>query len=101
MRNPAVLLGPCEGLGILLSDCLLDQIDAAAGGSAGFQSTSICKASSRSRRIASLRVILFSFAHASTRLIWSGGILRMTCGSFPVAGRPRLLGITFIDFFMI
>jgi hypothetical protein len=36
-----------------------------------------------------------ALAHFSRRFINSDGILMTTWGSFPVAGRPRLLGIAF------
>jgi hypothetical protein len=38
--------------------------------------------------------------HFTIALRMLAGIRSTTCGSFPVAGRPRFLGITFIDFFM-
>ena len=46
-------------------------------------------------------MVALAAAHASTSAIIAAGILDVTCGSFPVAGRPRLfLGDTFIDFFI-
>jgi len=57
---------------------------------------------STSLRNASDRVVLFAPAQVSTSAISAGGMRAATCGSFPVAGRPRLfLGATLIDFFMI
>src|SRR5438876_128620 len=54
------------------------------------------------RRNASERVVSFAAAQASTSAISAAGILDVTCGSRPVAGRPRLFfGVTFIDFFII
>jgi hypothetical protein len=52
--------------------------------------------------MASERDVSCAAAQASTSAIIASGILCVTCGSLPVAGRPRVfLGGTFIDFFMI
>jgi hypothetical protein len=57
---------------------------------------------STSRRNASDLDVSLAVAQASTSAIIWVGILDVTCGSRPVAGRPRLFfGVTFIDFFMI
>jgi hypothetical protein len=58
--------------------------------------------SSTRRRIADERVAPFAVAQASTWSINGCGMREVTCGSRPVAGRPRRLffGVTFIDFFM-
>jgi hypothetical protein len=45
--------------------------------------------------------VSFIVAQASTSAINAAGIRDVTCGSRPVAGRPRFLfGVTFIDFFI-
>jgi hypothetical protein len=54
--------------------------------------------SSTSRRIASERPILLALAHASTSATIASGMRAVTCGSRPVAGRPRrFFGVTLID----
>jgi len=51
-------------------------------------------------RNASDRVVSFAAAQASTSAIKADGIREVTCGSRPVAGRPRFFfGVTFINFF--
>jgi hypothetical protein len=48
-------------------------------------------------RTADALVWPFFFAQASIARVNSGGIRMPTSGSLPVAGRPRFLGISFID----
>jgi hypothetical protein len=83
---------------------------AARSGETGFvRGGSSCAAGtlsaySRRRRIASEREpSACAIAQLSIDRISSGGIRVETCGSFPVAGRPRprFLGVTLIDFPMI
>jgi hypothetical protein len=57
--------------------------------------------SSTSRRIASDRLVSFAAAQASTSAINAGGIRAAMWGSLPVPGRPRFLGATLVDLFMI
>ena len=47
--------------------------------------------------MASDRPSSLTSAQSSMREMSSGGIRIFICGSLPVAGRPRLLGVAFID----
>src|SRR5665213_1653857 len=56
--------------------------------------------SSTRRRTAADREIPFFEAQSSIAWMTATGARTVRRGSLPVAGRPRLLGCTFIDFFM-
>ena len=72
---------------------------AARAAGACFDLVLTVKPSSTKRRIASERLVSFAAAQASTSAINTAGIRDVTCGSRPVAGRPRFfLGVTFIGF---
>jgi hypothetical protein len=53
------------------------------------------------RRMASERLASLAAAHDSTCAMSSFGIRAVTCGSLPVGGLPRFLGVTLIDLAII